>query len=42
MPANKSPQRTGGRWYWVCKSLAVIDKPPVIDIGTPPGADLRR
>jgi hypothetical protein len=35
-----SLQRSGGRWYLVCKSLAVIDKLPMISLGEPPGAEL--
>jgi len=35
----KSLLRSGGRRYLVCKSLAVIDKLPVIGLGEPPGAD---
>jgi hypothetical protein len=34
--------RSGGQWYLVCKSLAVIDKVPVISRGEPPGAELNR
>jgi hypothetical protein len=34
--------RTGGRWYLVCKSPAVIDKLPVISRGEPPAAELSR
>ena len=39
---NKSLQRAGGRWHLVCKSLAVIDKVPMISLGEPPGAELSR
>jgi len=39
---NKSLLRAGGRWYLVCKSLAVIDKVPVISLGEPPAAELSR
>jgi len=42
MPPNKSLLRSGGRWYLVCKSLAVIDKVPVISLGEPPAAELSR
>lgn len=42
MPPNKSLLRTGGQWYLVCKSLAVIDKLPVISVGEPPDAELSR
>jgi hypothetical protein len=42
MSPNKSLQRSGGRWYLVCKSLAVIDKLPMISLGGPPGAELSR
>jgi hypothetical protein len=42
VPPNKSLQRSGGRWYLVCKSLAVIDKVPVISLGEPPAAELSR
>jgi hypothetical protein len=41
-PPNKSLLRSGGRWYLVCKSLAVIDKVPMISLGEPPGAELSR
>jgi hypothetical protein len=41
-PPNKSLQRSGGRWYLVCKSLTIIDKVPMIRLGEPPGADLSR
>jgi hypothetical protein len=39
---NKSLLRSGGRWYLVCNSLAVIDKVPVISLGEPPAAELSR
>ena len=39
---NKSLLRAGGRWYLVCKSLAGIDKVPMISLGEPPGAELSR
>ena len=39
---NKSLLRSGGRWYLVCWSLAVIDKVPVISLGEPPAAELSR
>jgi len=39
---NKSLQRSGGRWYLVCKSQAVLDKLPTISFGEPPGAELSR
>ena len=39
---NKSLQRSGGQWYLVCKSLAGIDKVPMISLGEPPGAELSR
>jgi hypothetical protein len=39
---NKSLQRSGGRWYLLCKSLAVIDKLPMISRGEPPAAVLSR
>jgi hypothetical protein len=39
---NKSLQRSGGRWYLVCKQLAGIDKVPMISLGEPPGAELSR
>jgi hypothetical protein len=42
MSPNKSLLRTGGQWYLVCKSLAVIDKLPVINVGQPPDAELSR
>jgi hypothetical protein len=42
VPANKSLQRSGGQWYLVCKSMAVIDKVPMINLGEPPGAELSR
>jgi hypothetical protein len=42
MTPNKSLQRSGGRWYLVCKSLAVIDKVPMIKLGEPPAAELSR
>jgi hypothetical protein len=41
-PPNKSLLRTGGQWYLVCISLAVIDKVPMISLGEPPGAELNR
>jgi hypothetical protein len=34
--------RTGGQWNLVCKSLAGIDKLPVINVGEPPDAELSR
>jgi hypothetical protein len=34
--------RTGGQWYLVCKSLAGMDKLPMIGLGEPPGAELNR
>ena len=37
---NKSLQRSGGRWYLVCASMAGIDKVPMISLGEPPGAEL--
>jgi hypothetical protein len=40
--SNKSLQRSGGLWYLVCKSQAVIDKVPMISLGEPPGAELSR
>ena len=39
---NKSLQRSGGQWYLVCKSLAVLDKLPMISLGEPPAAELSR
>lgn len=39
---NKSLLRSGGRWYLVCKSLAGIDKLPVISLCEPPAAELSR
>ena len=39
---NMSLPRSGGRWYLVCKLLAVIDKVPMINLGEPPGAELSR
>jgi hypothetical protein len=39
---NKSLLRSGGRWYLVCKSLAGIDKVPMIILGEPPAAELGR
>jgi hypothetical protein len=39
---NKSLQRSGGQWYLVCNSLAVIDKVSVTSLGEPPGAELSR
>jgi hypothetical protein len=39
---NKSLLRSGGRWYLICKSLAVIDKLPMINLGEPPAAELSR
>jgi hypothetical protein len=41
-PHNKSLLRSGGRWYLVCKQVAVIDKLPMISLGEPPGAELSR
>jgi len=41
-PHNKSLLRSGGRWYLVCKSLAVFDKVPMINLGEPPAAELSR
>jgi hypothetical protein len=34
--------RSGGQWYLVCKSLAGIDKVPMISLSEPPGAELSR
>ena len=42
MTPNKSLLRTGGRWYLVSKSLAGIDKVPMISLAEPPGAELNR
>ncbi|MBK9132079.1 MAG: hypothetical protein IPM20_10665 [Gammaproteobacteria bacterium] len=42
MTANKSLQRTGGRWYLVCESLAGIDNVPIISLGEPPAGELSR
>jgi len=42
MPHNKSLQRAGGRWYLVCKSLAVFDKVLMISLSAPPAAELSR
>jgi hypothetical protein len=42
VPPNKSLQRAGGQWHLVCKSLAGIDKLPMIGLGEPPGAELSR
>jgi hypothetical protein len=42
LPPNKSLQRSGGQWYLVCKSLAGMDKLPMISLGEPPGAELSR
>jgi hypothetical protein len=42
LPHNKSLQRSGGQWHLVCKSLAGIDKVPMISLGEPPGAELSR
>jgi hypothetical protein len=39
---NKSLLRSGGQWYLVCKSLAGIDKVPMISLGEPPAAELSR
>jgi hypothetical protein len=39
---NKSLLRSGGQWYLVCKSLAGIDKVPMISLSEPPGAELSR
>jgi hypothetical protein len=39
---NKSLLRSGGQWYLVCTSLAVIDKVPMTTLGEPPGAELSR
>ena len=39
---NKSLLRSGGRWYLVCKSLASVDKVPMISLGEPPAAELSR
>ena len=39
---NKSLLRSGGRWHLVCKSLAGIDKLPMINLGEPPAAELSR
>ena len=41
-PPNKSLQRAGGRWSLVCKSLAGIDKVPMISLGEQPAAELSR
>lgn len=41
-PPNKSLLRVGGRWYLVCKLLAVVDKVPVLSLGEPPAAELNR
>lgn len=42
VPPNKSPQRSSGRWYLVCKSLAVFDKVPMISLGEQLAAELSR
>ena len=42
VPPNQSLLRSGGRWYLVCKSLAGIDKVPMLTGGEPPGAELSR
>jgi len=34
--------RSGGQWDLVCKSLAVIDKLPMISLDEPPAAELSR
>jgi hypothetical protein len=39
---NQSLLRAGGWWYLVCKSLAGIDKVPMISGSEPPGAELNR
>jgi hypothetical protein len=39
---NKSLQRSGGQWYLVCTSLAVIDKLPMTSLGEPPATELSR
>jgi hypothetical protein len=39
---NKSLQRSGGQWYLVCKSLAVMDKVHMISLSEPPAAELSR
>jgi len=39
---NKSLLRSGGQWYLVCKSLAGMDKVPMISLGEPPAAELSR
>src|SRR5690606_25316061 len=39
---NKSLLRAGGQWHLVCKSLAGIDKVPMISLCEPPGAELNR
>jgi hypothetical protein len=41
-PPNKSLLRSGGQRHLVCKSLAGIDKVPMISLGEPPGAELSR
>jgi len=42
MSANKSLQRSGGRWYLVCNEVFVMDKLPTLGLGVPPGAELSR
>lgn len=42
MTHNKLLLRAGGRWYLVCKEVAVMDKVPMITLGEPPGAELSR
>jgi hypothetical protein len=42
VPPNKSLLRSGGQWYLVCKSLAGMDKLPMISLSEPPGAELSR
>jgi hypothetical protein len=42
LPHNKSLLRSGGRWYLVCKALALFDKVPMTSLGEPPAAELSR
>jgi hypothetical protein len=42
VPSNKSLLRAGGQSYLVCKSLAGLDKVPMISRSEPPGAELSR
>jgi hypothetical protein len=42
LPHNKSLQRSGGRWYLVCESLARIDKVPMISLAEPLAAEFSR